>query len=167
MYILLLLCIHSCVAWLSILAHTNLQRPGVTVKDVLETHYREYGRNYFTRYDYEEVDSDGANRMIAHLHTQLPSLVGTSLNGFQVSVADDFSYTDPIDGSISTKQVSHRWYINSRVFVSCFRMDRVLCFVYLARDRLVRRSDCMSKSLVCLTGIWTRKKLSAPSSMPH
>ena len=52
------------VAWLSILAYANKERPGTSVSDVLQAHYHKYGRNFFSRYDYEEVDSAGANAMM-------------------------------------------------------------------------------------------------------
>lgn len=94
------------VAWLSILAAANQEKPGTSVSDVLLAHYRTYGRNFFSRYDYEEVDSAGAKAMMDHLSTQFtsPSFVGTKLGAFEVAEAGDFSYTDPIDGSVSKNQ---------------------------------------------------------------
>ena len=94
------------VAWLSILAAANQEKPGTSVSDVLLAHYRSYGRNFFSRYDYEEVDSAGAKAMMDHLSTQFtsPSFVGTKLGAFEVAEAGDFSYTDPIDGSVSKNQ---------------------------------------------------------------
>ncbi len=94
------------VAWLSILAAANQEKPGTSVQDVLLQFYTQYGRNFFSRYDYEEVDSDGANQLMAHLRAQFedPSFVGKKLGEFEVAEADDFSYTDPIDGSVSKNQ---------------------------------------------------------------
>ncbi|KAF9952440.1 Phosphoglucomutase-2 [Mortierella alpina] len=96
------------VAWLNIIAAANQTKPA-GINDILLTHYNEYGRNFFSRYDYEEVDSEGANKMVDRLRalvsTDRASLIGKDLgNGFVVKDGDDFEYTDPIDGSISKKQ---------------------------------------------------------------
>ncbi|RXK35768.1 phosphoglucomutase [Tremella mesenterica] len=94
------------VAWLSVVAAANKEQPGAGIHDVMMMHWKKYGRSFFSRYDYEEVDSDGANKMMDHLRTTFSSssFVGTSLGGFKVAHADDFSYKDPIDGSVSSKQ---------------------------------------------------------------
>jgi phosphoglucomutase len=78
----------------------------VGVSDLLQNHYQTYGRNFFSRYDYEEVDSVGAQQMIDHLNSLLQgkALIGTGWNGFIVAAADDFSYEDPIDKSVSNHQ---------------------------------------------------------------
>ena len=60
-----------------------------------------YGRNYYSRHDYEEVDSDAANELVDELRARLPSLPGTKLRGLTVANADDFAYHDPVDGSVS------------------------------------------------------------------
>jgi len=91
------------LAWLSILAHTKMSVP-----DLLARHWQTYGRNYFTRYDYENCAAEPCNEMVAMLRSQLAALVGTTHTEagktYNVAVADDFSYTDPIDGSVATKQ---------------------------------------------------------------
>ncbi|SAM68648.1 probable PGM2-phosphoglucomutase [Ustilago bromivora] len=94
------------VAWLSILAAANKEEPGTSVSDVLLRFYKQYGRNFFSRYDYEEVDSEGANKLMAHLREQFKSssFKGTKLGEFEVEESGDFSYTDPIDGSVSKNQ---------------------------------------------------------------
>lgn len=94
------------VAWLSILAAANKEKPGTSVSDVLLQFYKQYGRNFFSRYDYEEVDSEGANKLMAHLRQQFESssFKGTKLGEFEVQESGDFSYTDPIDGSVSKNQ---------------------------------------------------------------
>ncbi|PWN19667.1 Phosphoglucomutase, first 3 domain-containing protein [Microstroma glucosiphilum] len=94
------------VAWLSILAAANKEKPGTSVNDVLQAHYATYGRNFFSRYDYEEVDSKGANDLMSALASKFssPGFVGSKLGQFEVAEADDFSYTDPIDGSVSKNQ---------------------------------------------------------------
>lgn len=66
------------VAWLSILAAANKEKPGTSVNDVLQDFYKSYGRNFFSRYDYEEVDSKGANELMAQLEKKFadPSFKG-------------------------------------------------------------------------------------------
>ncbi|KAG0003351.1 Phosphoglucomutase-2 [Entomortierella chlamydospora] len=96
------------VAWLNIIAAAN-QSKRAGINDILLAHYNEYGRNFFSRYDYEEVDSEGANKMVDRLRalvsTNRSELIGKDLgHGFVVKDGDDFEYTDPIDGSVSKKQ---------------------------------------------------------------
>lgn len=94
------------VAWLSILAAANKEKAGTSVNDVLQAFYASYGRNFFSRYDYEEVDSKGANELMASLAKKFaePSFKGSKLGPFEVAEADNFSYTDPIDGFVSKNQ---------------------------------------------------------------
>ncbi|KAF9345024.1 Phosphoglucomutase-2 [Mortierella sp. AD094] len=96
------------VAWLNIIAAAN-QSKRAGINDILLAHYNEYGRNFFSRYDYEEVDSEGASKMVDRLRalvsTDRAELIGKDLgHGFVVKDGDDFEYTDPIDGSVSKKQ---------------------------------------------------------------
>lgn len=96
------------VAWLNILAGVGKQK-GTTpsIKDIQMDFWNIYGRTFFTRYDYEGCESEGANKVIAHITelitTQRGEFVGSSIAGRKVLEADDFSYTD-IDGSVSNKQ---------------------------------------------------------------
>ncbi|HVW91229.1 MAG TPA: alpha-D-glucose phosphate-specific phosphoglucomutase [Devosia sp.] len=85
--------------WLNILA-VRRQSVDAIVKD----HWATYGRNYYTRHDYEEVDAGVANKLVDDLRAKLPELVGQEFGGLTVSYADDFAYHDPVDGSVSTKQ---------------------------------------------------------------
>ena len=85
--------------WLNIVAVR-----GQSVEQIVREHWATYGRNYYTRYDYEAVPTAAANEMMAQLRAQLEALPGTDINGRTVHAADDFSYTDPIDGSVSEKQ---------------------------------------------------------------
>ena len=85
--------------WLNILAVT-----GKSVKDVQTEHWAKFGRNYYSRHDYEDVEADKANAMINELRGKLADLGGTSSNGLTVSHADEFAYDDPIDGSHSAGQ---------------------------------------------------------------
>jgi phosphoglucomutase len=74
------------------------------VKDIVEKHWQQYGRDYYSRHDYEAVDSDIAAQLFEALVAKLPGLAGQSYNGYAVTQADEFSYKDPIDGSISEHQ---------------------------------------------------------------
>ncbi len=85
--------------WLNIIAVT-----GKSVSDLLEEHWLEYGRNYYSRHDYEGVDKAKAEQVMETLRAKLDSLPGQSFHGETVSKADSFSYTDPIDGSVSENQ---------------------------------------------------------------
>jgi phosphoglucomutase len=85
--------------WLNILA---VRRESVA--DIVREHWRRYGRNYYSRHDYEAVDSDAANGLVEHLRARLGTLKGEWLGGYEVAYADDFAYTDPVDGSITTRQ---------------------------------------------------------------
>ncbi|KAF5959915.1 hypothetical protein HYC85_001124 [Camellia sinensis] len=93
--------IWAVLAWLSIIAYRNKdKKPGeklVSVSDVVKEHWASYGRNFFSRYDYEECESEGANKMIDYLR----DLVSKSKPGDKY---DDFAYTDPVDGSVASKQ---------------------------------------------------------------
>jgi len=83
-----------------------------SIEEILIEHWQRYGRNYFTRYDYEGCDLDKCNCMMAALEQKMaePGFVGQAFshNGksYTVKLADNFSYNDPIDKSVSTKQVS-------------------------------------------------------------
>ncbi len=85
--------------WLNIVAAR-----GQSVEAIVREHWAHFGRNYYTRYDYESVPTEAANGVMAHLRSQLASLTGVSLAGRTVRTADDFSYLDPIDGSTSARQ---------------------------------------------------------------
>ena len=75
-----------------------------SVETIVREHWARFGRNYYTRYDYEEIPSEAANALMAHLRAQLPTLGQRSMAGRTVATADDFAYLDPVDGSTSTKQ---------------------------------------------------------------
>ena len=85
--------------WLNIIAARKQ-----SVADIVRKHWAEYGRNYYSRHDYEEVDTDAANGLMDALREKLASLPGQRFGNLKVTEADDFAYTDPIDGSVSTKQ---------------------------------------------------------------
>ena len=85
--------------WLNILAVKQQ-----SVEELMQDHWKTYGRNYYSRYDYEGVESDRANILMANVHAQLPTLKGKKFGDREVEYSDDFSYTDPIDGSVSNNQ---------------------------------------------------------------
>ncbi len=85
--------------WLNILAVRKQ-----SVEEIVKEHWSIYGRNYYSRHDYEGVESDRADKLITELRAKLASLKGQKFGNYEVDYADDFSYTDPIDGSISQKQ---------------------------------------------------------------
>lgn len=97
--------IWAVLAWLSIIEHKNM-----SIEEILKEHWSIYGRNYFTRYDYEEVDSDAADKMMQHLEKLLETkgLIGKSFSSggktYKVTKADNFSYVDPIDKSVTDNQ---------------------------------------------------------------
>jgi phosphoglucomutase len=85
--------------WLSILAAR-----GKSAKAIATDHWATYGRNYYTRHDYEEVESAKANALIDELRGKLAALPGTKVRGMTVEKADDFAYHDPVDHSVSEHQ---------------------------------------------------------------
>jgi phosphoglucomutase len=86
--------------WLNIIAARKQ-----SVDEIVREHWATYGRNYYTRHDYEEVDAQIAGKLVDDLRAQLPSLPGQNFGGdLQVAFADDFTYHDPVDGSTSAKQ---------------------------------------------------------------
>ncbi|MDF1502238.1 alpha-D-glucose phosphate-specific phosphoglucomutase [Roseisolibacter sp. H3M3-2] len=88
------------LAWLNVLAAR-----GEGVEAIVRAHWARYGRNYYTRYDYEGVAPDAAHGLMAALRARLASLPGTALGrGMEVAAADDFAYHDPVDGSASERQ---------------------------------------------------------------
>lgn len=89
-----------------------MEHTGKSIEDILKNHWSIYGRNYFTRYDYEECALEPCNEMVAKLEQTItsPSFVGNEYSHggktYKVKVADNFSYTDPVDKSVSNKQVN-------------------------------------------------------------
>ncbi len=85
--------------WLNILAVR-----GGSVAEILAQHWATYGRNYYSRHDYEAIETARADAMMETLRAKLPNLAGQKVQGMTIAAADDFSYTDPVDGSISARQ---------------------------------------------------------------
>ncbi|OIQ03378.1 MAG: alpha-D-glucose phosphate-specific phosphoglucomutase [Zetaproteobacteria bacterium CG06_land_8_20_14_3_00_59_53] len=85
--------------WLNILAVRKQ-----SVAAIVQEHWKRFGRNYYSRHDYEGVDSSAASRALQNVRDKSPELPGTQLAGRTVSTCDDFAYTDPVDGSVSRNQ---------------------------------------------------------------
>lgn len=117
------------------------------VSDIVKNHWAQYGRDYFTRHDYEAVDSAKAHVMITQLKAKLSTLPGQNFSGIEIEKADDFGYIDPVDNSKTTAQ-GVRIYLNNggrivfrlsgtgtqgatlRVYIDCFENNPEL----LAQD---------------------------------
>lgn len=85
--------------WLNILAVRQ-----ESVEDIVRNHWQTYGRNYYSRHDYEEVEIEKANQLVDKLQAILPNLKGQKFGNYQVEYSDNFSYTDPVDNSVSNNQ---------------------------------------------------------------
>ncbi|XP_004297463.1 PREDICTED: phosphoglucomutase, cytoplasmic [Fragaria vesca subsp. vesca] len=107
--------IWAVLAWLSILAYKNKDNIGgdklVTVEDIVRNHWSTYGRHYYTRYDYENVDAGKAKELMAslvNLQSSIPEVnkivKGVCSDVANVAGGDEFEYKDPVDGSISSHQ---------------------------------------------------------------
>ena len=76
----------------------------ISVADLAREHWKTYGRNYYTRHDFEEVDLAAANGLMDALRARLSSLPGQKFGALTVEAADDFAYHDPVDGSDTKAQ---------------------------------------------------------------
>ncbi|MEE9339445.1 MAG: alpha-D-glucose phosphate-specific phosphoglucomutase [Methylococcaceae bacterium] len=85
--------------WLNLVAKKDQ-----SVEEIVFDHWKIYGRDIYCRHDYEAVDTDIANEIFDHLISQLPALVGQKFAEYTVKYADEFSYTDPVDQSVSNNQ---------------------------------------------------------------
>jgi len=100
------------VAWLNIAAYQSEIGQGCTIGEIVSEHHKVYGRNFFSRYDYEDVSSEGAKKLVENLNHHLAegksSFIGCKHTGHgeEYTIKDivNFSYTDPIDGSVSKNQ---------------------------------------------------------------
>ncbi len=91
--------IWAVLLWLSIIAKT-----GKSVAEIAREHWAKYGRNYYTRHDYDEVDLASANGLMDNLRKQFGALKGRKVNGLEIEDADDFAYLDPVDGTTTKGQ---------------------------------------------------------------
>ncbi|HEX2152098.1 MAG TPA: alpha-D-glucose phosphate-specific phosphoglucomutase, partial [Stellaceae bacterium] len=85
--------------WLNVLAVRR--EPAAAI---LADHWRRYGRNFYARHDFEGLPADAASRLIERLRLGLADLTGRRIAGFATTAADEFAYTDPVDGSVTERQ---------------------------------------------------------------
>jgi phosphoglucomutase len=85
--------------WLNLIAKKQL-----SVAEIVHEHWKTFGRDIYCRHDYEAIDSVVAKGIVEHLLRQLPNLPGQFFGEYEVKFADEFSYTDPVDGSVSSNQ---------------------------------------------------------------
>lgn len=108
--------IFAVLCWLAIVASESEGKDAlVSIEEIVTEHWKKYGRNYFARYDYEEVDSEAANAMMEHLDAKQAEMNAGRTSPDEpmvldadfptaVSLADNFEYTDPVDGSVAKGQ---------------------------------------------------------------
>lgn len=98
--------IWAVLAWLSILASENsdASKPLVTVEDIVTKHWAKYGRNYYCRWDFEGVDKASATAMMDKMRADTAANTGKVAGKYTIATADDFTYVDPVDGSVAKKQ---------------------------------------------------------------
>ena len=87
------------LCWLNIIAVKKM-----SVEAIVKAHWAEFGRNVYSRHDYEAIPNEAANGVMAHIKAQFDTLPRQAFGKYEVKTADDFSYTDPIDGSVSIGQ---------------------------------------------------------------
>jgi phosphoglucomutase len=102
--------------WLNLIA---VKRQSVA--EIVHEHWKIFGRDIYCRHDYEAVDSTIAKELVAHLRSQLPTLPGQVFGEYEVKFADEFSYTDPVDGSVSSNQGIRIGFVNGSRMV--FRLS--------------------------------------------
>lgn len=134
--------------WLNILAKT-----GKSVPQILSDHWARYGRNYYTRHDYEAIDADVANDIMAQMRAGLGQMVGRDAAGLTVTRADEFAYDDPVDGSRTTGQGIRVWLSGDARIV--FRLsgtgtEGATLRVYLERLDMVALHDDPQEALTAV-----------------
>ena len=85
--------------WLNVVAARD-----ESVEQIVHDHWQTYGRNFYSRHDYEEVDKEPANELMERLNSLVPDMKGKQFGNYEVEYSDNFSYTDPVDGSVSKNQ---------------------------------------------------------------
>lgn len=90
--------------WLNVLAQKTASQGITSVEKIVTAHWLEYGRNVYSRHDYEAIPTAAANAVMQHIQAQFAHLPGQAFGSYQVKTCDDFSYTDAVDGSVSQQQ---------------------------------------------------------------
>jgi phosphoglucomutase len=154
--------------WLNIIAKRQQ-----TVRAIVHAHWQEFGRNYYSRHDYEEVDAAAANGLMTDLRAALPGLIGREVAQSTIADADDFAYLDPIDGSLSKSQGIRLLFADGsriifrlsgtgtagatlRVYFDKFEATRIDMEPQTALDQLIQYADNVA-------GITARTGRSVPS----
>ena len=160
--------------WLNILAKRK-----VSVKSILMDHWQTYGRDYYSRHDYEAVDKAAAEALITAMNDRLDDMPGTTVGTppKTIAAADQFSYTDPVDGSVSSNQGLRLMFVDgSRAVMrlSGTGTEGATIRVYLERfepaggDLEVETQAALSdlaKAVDELTGLTERTGRTAPDVM--
>ena len=94
------------LAWLQILAVANpdASKPLTTLEDIVTAHWKKYGRNYYARWDFEGMDKPKCNAMMDKMRADVETNTGRTVGKYTIAKADDFTYVDPVDGSVAKKQ---------------------------------------------------------------
>jgi phosphoglucomutase len=90
--------------WLNVLAQKNTEKTKASVEQILKSHWLAFGRNVYSRHDFEAIPTEAANNVMAHIKAQFDILPNQAFGSYTVKTCDDFSYHDSIDGSISNNQ---------------------------------------------------------------
>jgi phosphoglucomutase len=97
--------IWAVLAWLNIIAAENAGvGDAAGAAEIMRAHWARFGRHYYARHDYEEVDAAAAGTLMDRLRGMLPELPGQVVEGETIEAADDFAYADPVDGSLTERQ---------------------------------------------------------------
>ena len=98
--------IWAVLAWLNILAAANpdASQPLVSVEDIVTSHWKKYGRNYYSRWDFEGVDKEKATAMMDKMRADVDANTGRTMGKYTIAKSDDFTYVDPVDGSVAKNQ---------------------------------------------------------------
>jgi phosphoglucomutase len=90
--------------WLNVLAQKNTEKTKASVEQILKSHWLAFGRNVYSRHDFEAIPTEAANNVMEHIKAQFDILPNQAFGSYTVKTCDDFSYHDSIDGSISNNQ---------------------------------------------------------------
>ncbi len=121
--------------WLNLIAAKRMP-----VEAILKAHWKQFGRNFYSRHDYENLPLEAGKAVIETVRARFPDLAGSTLGKYRVNFCDDFSYLDPIDGSLSTGQGLRIIFTDGsrivyrlsgtgtegatlRIYLECFEMD--------------------------------------------
>lgn len=96
--------------WLNIIAAT-----GKSVEEITVDHWKKYGRSYYLRFDFDGIPTDVANKLMEDLEAKLPSLSGKTIDGFEITLAESFTYNDPVDHSTTTNGMRILFADGSRI----------------------------------------------------